>query len=79
MNMKILLQQLVLYCLINERKRIKISKYPKLEDAMSQWFKQASVFQNVIIEKAEKYANFLGYQELKGSSGWLDGFKKEII
>ena len=46
------------------------------------WFKQASAFQNVIIDgpttlqQAEKYANFLGYQEFKGSSRWLDGFKK---
>ena len=65
-------------CVVNEGKRKKISKYPNLEDATSSWFKKASVFQNIIIDRPtnlqqwEKYENFLGYQE----SGWLDGFKK---
>ena len=36
---------------VNERKRIKISKYPKLEDAMSSWFKQTPACQNVIIDE----------------------------
>ena len=65
-----------------DRKRIKLSIFPLLEDAMTTWFKQAISHTNVVIDgptiqaQASKYANFLSYDKFKASSGWLDGFKK---
>ena len=65
-----------------ERKRIKMSSYPLLEDAVKMWFDQnnqktnVTISGNEIIEQAIKYAVFLGYTNFKESNGWLEKFLK---
>ena len=68
-----------------ERKRIKLSQYPLLEEAMSWWFKKTNANKNIVIDgptiqgQAEKYATFFSYTDFKASSGWVENFKKRNI
>jgi hypothetical protein len=65
-----------------DRKRIKMSSYPQLEQSVKMWFDQNNQRTNVtisgseIIQQAIKYAVFLGYNDFKASNGWLDKFLK---
>ena len=45
---------------MRDRKRLKMSTYPKLEEAMAMWFNQTTVIGGQeILEQATKYAIFL--------------------
>jgi hypothetical protein len=67
---------------LRDRKRLKMSTYPKLEEAMAMWFNQTTNNTNTVIggqeilEQATKYAIFLGYDNFKASNGWLENFQK---
>lgn len=63
-----------------ERKRLKTSSFPKLEDAMFAWVKNmrdrnVPLQGGLIREQAEKFAKEMGIQSFQASVGWLDKFK----
>ena len=54
---------------LRDRKRLKMSTYPKLEEAMAMWFNQTTVIGGQeILEQATKYGIFLGYDNFKASN-----------
>ena len=63
------------------RKTLKQSTYPDLDKALSEWFRKVRSI-NVPIngpllgEKARYFADQLGYENFKASSGFLDRFKE---
>lgn len=63
-----------------ERKRLKLSSFPKLEDAMFEWVKQmrdknVPLQGGLIREQAERFAKQMGLPSFQASTGWLDKFK----
>lgn len=63
-----------------QRKRLKTSSFPQLEESMVQWLrnvrdKNIPVSGDIIREKAEKFAKDLGIDSFQASSGWLEKFK----
>jgi len=62
-----------------QRKKLKVSNFPQIEDAMLKWIHRARdhnlpVSGPLIQEKAKEFAQELGL-EFHGSSGWLHKFK----
>ncbi|XP_050064482.1 tigger transposable element-derived protein 4-like [Aphis gossypii] len=62
-----------------QRKKLKVSNFPQIEDAMLKWIHKARdhnlpVSGPLIQEKAKEFAQELGL-EFHGSSGWLHKFK----
>lgn len=62
------------------RKRLRMSQYPDLEDAMLMWFKDARsrkipLSGPILQSRAVKLATDLGYTNFKCSDGWLSRFK----
>ena len=65
----------------DNRKTLKQSTYPDLDKALSEWFRKVRSI-NVPVngpllgEKARYFADQLGYENFKASSGFLDRFKE---
>ena len=63
------------------RKRLRLSPYADVEEALLRWFQQArtnsvAISGPVLIAQARKFADALGYADFQCSSGWLDRFKQ---
>ena len=63
------------------RKRLKIGKYEEVSAALIKWFTSkmdqgASISGPLLIEKAQKFASDMGYDDFKCSQGWLTSFKE---
>ena len=65
---------------------MKKSKYADVNECVLKWFKQMrdkniSISGPLIQAKADVFANSLGMNDFKASSGWLHNFKKanEIV
>ena len=63
-------------------KRIRLSNYPQIEEAMGTWFNQIILKPNITIDgnmlrkQATIFSELLNIKDFKSSSGWLDGWKK---
>lgn len=64
----------------SKKKRMKVSSFPELEEAMVKWINRARdnhvpISGPLIQEKALEFAEELGIEGFKGSTGWLKTFK----
>ena len=62
------------------RKRLKVGKYEEVSAALIKWFTSkmdqgASISGPLLMEKAQKFATDMGYDDFKCSQGWLTSFK----
>ncbi|GBO06954.1 Tigger transposable element-derived protein 6 [Araneus ventricosus] len=62
-------------------KRLKTCVYEDVDKAVLKWIhtmrdKNVPIFGAFIIEKALQFAKALGYNEVRGSNGWLEKFKR---
>ena len=63
------------------RKRVKVGKYEDVSAALLKWFTNkmdqgAAISGPLMIEKAQKFAEDMGYEDFKCSQGWLTSFKE---
>ena len=63
-----------------ERKRLRTAMYEDLEEVLLKWIGQARSLNMplggpIILEKANNFAQKLGYSTFKCSTGWLEKFK----
>ena len=63
------------------RKRLKTCKYEDIDSALLKWFKSkvnegAMITGPILMSKADKFGQDLGYQNFRCTSGWLSCFKE---
>ena len=64
----------------NESTRIKLAKYPLLDERVTKWIEMCNskgvhLNQTAIQEKAKQIANELSIENFKASNGWIEGLK----